>query len=80
MIDVNQLAEHIHELNGLTVHTVKTDKYKTNSLILMIKAPLEKETVAYVRFFPMFYKMGQQSVRLESNCVNDLMRCMERRL
>lgn len=58
MIDVNQLAERVHTLNGLTVHTVKTDKYKTNSLILMIKAPLAKETVAIRALLPQILQNG----------------------
>lgn len=58
---MNHLAERIHELNGLTVHTVKTDKYKTTSLILMIKAPLEKETVALRALLPHLLQNGTAS-------------------
>lgn len=55
---MNQLAERINELDGLTVHTIKTNKYKTNSLILMIKAPLTEETVASRALLPQILQNG----------------------
>ncbi|MFC0471994.1 EF-P 5-aminopentanol modification-associated protein YfmF [Halalkalibacter kiskunsagensis] len=53
-----QLEERIQELKGLTVHTVRTDKYKTNSLILMMRAPLTKETVAMRALLPHILQNG----------------------
>ncbi|GAE24321.1 Zinc protease [Halalkalibacter wakoensis JCM 9140] len=53
-----QLKERIHDLKGLTVHTMNTDKYKTNSLILMMKAPLTKETVAMRALLPHVLQNG----------------------
>ncbi|WP_035663670.1 EF-P 5-aminopentanol modification-associated protein YfmF [Halalkalibacter akibai] len=57
-MSVEQLAETVHELKGLTVHSMKTSKYKTNSLILMIKAPLTKETVAMRALLPHLLQNG----------------------
>ncbi|MGV3488310.1 MAG: EF-P 5-aminopentanol modification-associated protein YfmF [Tuberibacillus sp.] len=37
--------EKVHPLNGMTVHTVKTDKFKTLTLILQMRAPLNPDTV-----------------------------------
>ncbi|WP_372459114.1 EF-P 5-aminopentanol modification-associated protein YfmF [Alkalihalobacillus deserti] len=57
-MNVDQLIERIHELQGLTVHSMHTNKYKTNSLILMIKAPLTKETVAMRALLPHLLQNG----------------------
>jgi len=37
--------EKIHQLGGITVHTVKTDKFKTLTLVLQLRAPLHPDTV-----------------------------------
>jgi predicted Zn-dependent peptidase len=58
MMNVEQLAERVHELKGLTLHSMHTNKYKTNSLILMIKAPLTKETVAMRALLPHLLQNG----------------------
>ncbi len=58
MIDLTQIEERIHELKGLTVHSMNTNKYKTNSLILMLKAPLTKETVAMRALLPHILQNG----------------------
>ncbi len=55
---LDQIQERIHIMNGLTIHTMQTDKYKTNSLILMIKAPLTKETVAMRALLPHILQNG----------------------
>ncbi|WP_100404428.1 EF-P 5-aminopentanol modification-associated protein YfmF [Bacillus solitudinis] len=46
------MIEKNHHLPGMNVHTVKTDKYKTNTLVLMLKAPLSNETVANRALLP----------------------------
>ncbi|MBM7701930.1 EF-P 5-aminopentanol modification-associated protein YfmF [Metabacillus iocasae] len=46
------LTEEKHELQGLTVHTVQTTKYKTNTLILKLNAPLNEETVTKRALLP----------------------------
>lgn len=37
--------ETVRKMKGYTLHTIKTDKYKTNTLVWKMKAPLEKDTV-----------------------------------
>ncbi|HET7615627.1 MAG TPA: insulinase family protein, partial [Bacillales bacterium] len=39
------LTPNVREIGPLTLHTVKTDKYKTNMIVLKMKAPLEEENV-----------------------------------
>jgi predicted Zn-dependent peptidase len=46
------LKEEKHELNGLTVHTIQTSKYKTNTLILKMNAPLREDTVTLRALLP----------------------------
>ncbi|WP_368504102.1 M16 family metallopeptidase [Alkalihalophilus sp. As8PL] len=53
-----QLTEQTKEFKGLTIHTIKTDRYKTNTLMLMIKAPLERETVAMRALLPHVLQNG----------------------
>ncbi len=55
---MNHLAERVHQLEGLTVHTVKTNKYKTNTIILMIKAPLKSDTVSFRALLPQLFQNG----------------------
>ena len=42
MTDINEIVKKKH---GYTLHIVKTEKYKTNSLVLKMKAPFDQETV-----------------------------------
>jgi predicted Zn-dependent peptidase len=37
--------EKVHQMHGITVHTVKTDKFKTLTLVLQMRAPLNPDTV-----------------------------------
>lgn len=46
------LDENEHKLNGFTLHTVKTDKFKTNTIVLRMKAPLEEEYVTQRALLP----------------------------
>ncbi|MEH7387207.1 pitrilysin family protein [Bacillus sp. JJ1521] len=46
------LDETEHKLNGLTLHTIKTDKFKTNTIVLRIKAPLQEEYVTQRALLP----------------------------
>ncbi|NGP44072.1 insulinase family protein [Bacillaceae bacterium SIJ1] len=38
--------EKAHEVNGFHVHLLKNDSFKTNTLILKLRAPLDEKTVA----------------------------------
>ncbi|MEH7382589.1 pitrilysin family protein [Bacillus sp. JJ1533] len=46
------LDEMEHKLNGLTLHTIKTDKFKTNTIVLRMKAPLQEEYVTQRALLP----------------------------
>ncbi|MFS0763228.1 MULTISPECIES: EF-P 5-aminopentanol modification-associated protein YfmF [Peribacillus] len=45
-------SETITEKSGYKLHVVRTDKYKTNTLVLKMKAPLTKEDVTYRALLP----------------------------
>lgn len=49
---MNLLQETINSVNGLTLHTVETDKYKTNTIVLKLKAPLDAEHVTLRALLP----------------------------
>jgi predicted Zn-dependent peptidase len=42
---LDYIDEKIHPINGITVHTVKTDQFKTLTLVLQMRAPLKRDTV-----------------------------------
>lgn len=46
------MKQHTHELDGLRVHIVPTTKYKTNTLVIRLKAPLCEETVTERALLP----------------------------
>lgn len=45
-------SDTITEKSGYKLHVVRTDKYKTNTLVLKMKAPLTKEHVTYRALLP----------------------------
>ncbi|KRF68221.1 zinc protease [Bacillus sp. Soil768D1] len=45
-------SDTITEKSGYRLHVVRTDKYKTNTLVLKMKAPLTKENVTYRALLP----------------------------
>ncbi|AMM92522.1 zinc protease [Peribacillus simplex] len=45
-------SDTITEKSGYRLHVVRTDKYKTNTLVLKMKAPLTKEDVTYRALLP----------------------------
>jgi len=46
------LQEKEHKLAGMTLHTVETDKYKTNTIVIKFKAPLHEEFVTQRALLP----------------------------
>ena len=46
------INEIVKKKQGYTLHIVQTDKYKTNSLVLKMKAPLDQETVTLRGLLP----------------------------
>lgn len=46
------MEQQLHELDGLRVHIIPTDKYKTNTFVFRFKAPLNEETVTERALLP----------------------------
>ncbi|MGG0299650.1 pitrilysin family protein [Bacillus albus] len=46
------MEQQLHELGGLRVHIIPTDKYKTNTFVFRFKAPLSEETVTERALLP----------------------------
>lgn len=44
--------ERTYSLNGITVHTIPTEKFKTNTIVLKVKAPLSEEDVTVRALLP----------------------------
>lgn len=49
------------EINGLMLHTIQTDKFKTNTLVLKLKAPLTEEDVTHRAILPYVLQRGTKS-------------------
>ncbi|MGO4887718.1 EF-P 5-aminopentanol modification-associated protein YfmF [Anaerobacillus sp. MEB173] len=49
---MNAVEEYLTTINGLSVHMIETEKYKTNTLVLQVKSPLRKETVTQRAILP----------------------------
>lgn len=49
---MDALAEKVIELQGYKLHVVQTDKYKTNTIVWKMKAPLTKEDVTIRALLP----------------------------
>ncbi|MBO0993059.1 EF-P 5-aminopentanol modification-associated protein YfmF [Bacillus sp. SD088] len=45
--------EHIVKMNGFTLHMIQTEKYKTNTIVWKMKAPLQKETATLRALLPL---------------------------
>lgn len=48
--------EKVIDNQGVKLHLVKTDKYKTNTIVFKMKAPMKKNMQRQGHFFPMYYK------------------------
>ncbi|MBU8907357.1 EF-P 5-aminopentanol modification-associated protein YfmF [Desertibacillus haloalkaliphilus] len=57
---MKEVQEHIVTINGMNVHIVPTDKYKTNTLVLLLKAPLSKDTVTKRAIIPHVLQSGTE--------------------
>jgi predicted Zn-dependent peptidase len=69
------VSQQIHRLEGLTVHIIPTVKYKTNTLVLRMKAPLSEENVTYRAILPYVLQSGTKqhpSVKSIRQYVEDL--------
>jgi predicted Zn-dependent peptidase len=69
------VSQHIHRLEGLNVHIIPTVKYKTNTRVLRMKAPLSEENVSYRAILPYVLQSGTKqhpSVKSIRQYVEDL--------
>jgi predicted Zn-dependent peptidase len=57
-----EINQRVHKLAGLTVHMIPTVKYKTNTLVLRLKAPLSEETVTYRALLPYVLQSGTKKL------------------
>ncbi|WP_100330970.1 EF-P 5-aminopentanol modification-associated protein YfmF [Bacillus xiapuensis] len=53
--------EIVKKKKGYTLHIIQTDKYKTNTLVWKMKAPLEKETVTMRALLPYVLQSGSEA-------------------
>lgn len=63
---------------GLTAHIVKTEKFKTVSLIFKMLAPLTKDQVTKRALLPHVLLRGTKSHPKTANCVHTWMSCTAR--
>ncbi|MED1441805.1 pitrilysin family protein [Aeribacillus composti] len=55
------LQEQVSEINGIQLHTVSSNAFKTNSLILRLKAPLSEKDVTIRALLPHVLQRGTAS-------------------
>ncbi|WP_273130464.1 EF-P 5-aminopentanol modification-associated protein YfmF [Metabacillus sp. HB246100] len=55
---INEQVDHI---NGLSLHTISTPKFKTNTIVLKLLAPLRKEDVTFRALLPYVLQRGTKS-------------------
>ncbi|WLR43485.1 pitrilysin family protein [Bacillus carboniphilus] len=58
---MDYLKEHRSQVGGVTLHTVKTTKFKTNAITLKFKAPLKEETSTLRALLPHVLQRGTKS-------------------
>ena len=55
------ISEKITEMNGYKLHIVKTEKYKTNTIVWKMKAPLNEDTVTLRALLPYVLQSKSES-------------------
>ncbi|MGM7720435.1 EF-P 5-aminopentanol modification-associated protein YfmF [Metabacillus sp. Hm71] len=55
------IDEQLSKVNGLSLHTVPTKKFKTNTIVLKMLAPLNKQDVTYRALLPYVLQRGTKS-------------------
>ncbi|QED47607.1 EF-P 5-aminopentanol modification-associated protein YfmF [Cytobacillus dafuensis] len=55
------LTESVKSMNGYKLHIVNTDKYKTNTIVWKMKAPLNKESVTFRALLPYVLQSNSES-------------------
>ncbi|MCM3616200.1 insulinase family protein [Sutcliffiella horikoshii] len=53
--------ERTYSLNGITIHTITTEKFKTNTIVLKVRAPLSQEDVTVRALLPYVLQNGTKS-------------------
>ncbi|GGE65025.1 EF-P 5-aminopentanol modification-associated protein YfmF [Priestia taiwanensis] len=56
------MEEHTKALTGITLHTIPTKKYKTNTFVLRLKAPLQEDTVSLRALLPYVLQSATKSL------------------
>jgi predicted Zn-dependent peptidase len=54
------LEETVKEMKGFALHLIKTDKYKTNTIVWKMKAPLKRENVTFRALLPHVLQSNSQ--------------------
>jgi hypothetical protein len=57
---MNYLNEKIK--NGITLHTIKTEKFKTNLIAIYLTVPLNRETITKNALIPAVLKRGSETM------------------
>lgn len=57
---MNFFVEKVSEINRMTVHTITTNKYKTNTLVLLLKNQLDEKTVTKRALLPYVLQSGTE--------------------
>jgi predicted Zn-dependent peptidase len=55
------INEQLVNVNGLSLHTVSTSKFKTNTIVLKLLAPLNEQDVTYRALLPYVLQRGTKS-------------------
>ncbi|WP_299090205.1 pitrilysin family protein [uncultured Metabacillus sp.] len=55
------IDEQLSKVNGLSLHSVPTKKFKTNTIVLKMLAPLNKQDVTYRALLPYVLQRGTKS-------------------
>ncbi|MDQ0230468.1 EF-P 5-aminopentanol modification-associated protein YfmF [Metabacillus malikii] len=58
---MSYINEKINQLNGLSLHTITTSKFKTNTIVLKLLSPLNEKDVTYRALLPYVLQRGTQS-------------------
>lgn len=58
---MNLVKEESVHLNGFTLHGIETLKYKTNTIVLKMKAPLQEDTVTTRALLPYVLQSGTET-------------------
>jgi predicted Zn-dependent peptidase len=58
---MSYINEQLVDVNGLSLHTISTTKFKTNTIVLKLLAPLNEKDVTYRALLPYVLQRGTKS-------------------